>query len=134
MYKGRRPGCRGEEVLHCSCAEPRIEKFMEPCLLLLLREKPSHGYDLIRRLSDFGFAENQDPGLVYRNLRSLEERGMIVSEWDTSGAGPARRLYQLTPEGQDFLDAWAEAVRINVEVLQMFLRRYEAGFTGKGEE
>ena len=109
-----------------------MERFIEPCLLLLLLEKPSHGYDLISRLVEFGFGENQDPGMVYRNLRRLEEQGMISSRWDTAGAGPARRFYEVTGEGTDYLAAWAQTIRQHVKTLEKFLERYEALRKGEG--
>lgn len=102
-----------------------MERFIEPCLLLLLLERPAHGYDLITRLREFGFAEDQDPGMVYRNLRRLEEQGAITSEWDTSGAGPARRLYEVTDEGKDLLNAWADNMKLNIDTLQAFLKRHQ---------
>jgi len=122
----------GEEQAHrmshghgyCSCMDSRMERFIEPCLLLLLLEKPSHGYDLISRLRDFGFGDNQDPGMVYRNLRRLEEQGMIRSEWDTSGSGPARRFYEVTPEGKELVKAWAETINLNIATLKSFVERF----------
>ncbi|NPV53200.1 MAG: PadR family transcriptional regulator [Firmicutes bacterium] len=73
--------CHGRPPHKCSCSGSRIERFMAPCLLLLLLEKPAHGYDLMERLKELGFdGENQDPGMVYRNLRRLEEEGMVRSE------------------------------------------------------
>ena len=32
-----------------------MAKFMEPCLLLLLKQESSHGYELMEKLSPFGF-------------------------------------------------------------------------------
>lgn len=98
---------------------------MEPCLLLLLSERTSYGYDLISRLQEFGFGENQDPGMVYRHLRRLERRGMIESRWDTSGAGPARRVYRMTDDGSELLAVWTETIRLNIGILSGFLNRYQ---------
>lgn len=117
----------GSRAHRCDCAGSRVERFIEPCLLLLLLEKPAHGYDLMERLREFGFdAEDQDPGMVYRNLRRLEHQGMVESEWDTSGPGPAKRLYQVTAEGRDLLQAWSAIIRRNKATLEEFLERYEA--------
>ncbi len=118
--------CHGGQYHECKCSGLRIERFVEPCLLLLLKEKPAHGYDLIDRLHEFGFdGENQDPGMVYRNLRRLEEDGMLRSQWDTAGSGPARRLYEVTPEGNELLQAWAEVIKQNITNLNSFLERYK---------
>jgi poly-beta-hydroxybutyrate-responsive repressor len=117
--------CRKHSPEYCGCIGSKMERFIEPCLLLLLLEKPAHGYDLISRLQDFGFGDNPDPGVVYRNLRRLEDQGMIRSEWDTSGAGPARRFYEVTPEGRELLKAWAETINLNIVTLRSFLERLE---------
>lgn len=108
----------------------RPERFMEPCLLLLLTENVTYGYDLISRLKEFGYGDNQDPGMVYRYLRRLEKRGMIESKWDTSGTGPARRMYKVTPDGNELLAVWTETIRYNIQVLQQFLERYEKAIQG----
>lgn len=109
----------------CRCAATSIERFMQPCLLLLLRRRPAHGYELMRYLEEFGFSgEDLDPGTVYRNLRRLEEEGLVSSRWDTSGGGPARRLYRLTPEGEEMLAAWAEAIKHQKSRLELFLEKY----------
>ncbi|HHY46172.1 MAG TPA: PadR family transcriptional regulator [Firmicutes bacterium] len=119
--------CHDRPLQRCGCSGSRIERFIEPCLLLLLLEKPAHGYDLMERLKEFGFdGENQDPGVVYRNLRRLEDEGMVRSEWDTSGPGPARRLYEVTSEGKELLRAWVEVIRQNIATLKSFSERYDA--------
>lgn len=43
--------------------------------------------------------EAPDPGSLYRALRSLEDDGVVCSSWDTSNAGPAQRVYELTDLG-----------------------------------
>ncbi len=45
-----------------------------------------------------------DLGNLYRLLRSLEEEGVVASVWDESLAGPAKRVYRLTPSGEELLD------------------------------
>lgn len=124
MCSDKTPHC-GHQRRVCDCPESRMERFIEPCLMLLLLEKQSHGYELMSRLKEFGFGDEQDPGAVYRNLRRLEEQGWIRSEWDTSGVGPARRSYEVTEEGRDLLQAWAETIRGNIANLNAFLDRYE---------
>lgn len=98
---------------------------MQPCLLLLLSERSSYGYELMERLGELGWeTTSPDPGAVYRNLRRMEEEGLVESTWDTSGTGPARRLYRLNPEGEDLLSSWAVNIRQNVKLLERFLQRY----------
>ena len=82
---------------------------LRPCLLLLLAERPGHGYDLVERLKPFGF-DWGGPGPLYQTLRRLEEAGWVVSAWDASAAGPARRTYELTDEGWSVLAQFAEGL------------------------
>jgi DNA-binding PadR family transcriptional regulator len=81
-----------------------IGRNIEAFVLLELVRRPSYGRDLIRCLDDYGFRRaTTEPGVVYKVLRSLEDRGSIRSTWTTRESGPARRYYEITPEGMDLL-------------------------------
>ena len=105
--------------------QARIERFVEPTLLLLLRERPHHGYELIERLPEVAGGARVDVGNLYRLLRAVEAEGLVTSEWDAELPGPAKRTYQLTAEGRRLLDRWAEALREAQAVVQTFLDRYD---------
>jgi poly-beta-hydroxybutyrate-responsive repressor len=92
--------------------------------LLLLRESPAHGYDLLVQISDLGL-HGVDPGGLYRALRAMERDGHLESWWEQSDAGPARRTYRLTEDGVDWLHAWAGALRESHRYLSEYLGRYE---------
>ncbi|TDA69872.1 MAG: PadR family transcriptional regulator [Clostridia bacterium] len=114
----------------------RIEGFIVPCLLLLLKEQPAHGYELMEKLGNLAFLEAiPDPGVVYRHLRRLEEDGMVASQLEPGGGGPVRKVYSLTPEGESFLRAWATSIRKRKASLEGFLTAFEKYFPGeKGGE
>jgi poly-beta-hydroxybutyrate-responsive repressor len=103
----------------------RVERFVEPSILLLLRERPLHGYELIERLPELAGEGRIDVGNLYRLLRALEAEGLVSSEWSAELPGPAKRTYELTPEGRRLLDRWAEALREAQSDVQSFLDRYE---------
>ena len=103
----------------------RVERFTEPALLLLLRERPAHGYDLLERLPELTGEERVEMGNLYRLLRALEEEGLVSSEWDAGSPGPAKRRYALTDPGLRLLDHWVEALRRSQERTARFLERYE---------
>lgn len=117
------PDVPGPGDCQCSGGQPR--NFVLPCLLLLLREGPAHGYDLVERLAPFGFSS--EPPVVYRNLRRMEAERLVESAWDTSGKGPARRVYNLTERGRNHLDAWTIAITYQRDVLGTFLDRHAHG-------
>lgn len=98
-------------------------KILRACLLLLLEERPGHGYDLLTRLEPLGF-ERSNPGRVYRALRWLENAGFVQPTWETTGVGPARRVYELTPAGRHGLEVAAPRLRRQAKLLEEGLSRY----------
>jgi len=111
----------------CHCKVERVPSYAMPRLLLELAKKSSHGYELIERLSQEGGAA-LDPGNFYRMLRSLEEDGLVCSTWETQTSGPARRVYELTDQGMEFLHAWAATIHQTHQSLDRFLAEYQALF------
>jgi PadR family transcriptional regulator PadR len=103
----------------------RVERFTEPALLLLLRERPAHGYDLLERLPELTGEQRVEMGNLYRLLRALEEEELVTSEWDDDSPGPAKRRYAITEHGSHLLDQWADALRLQQERTDRFLERYE---------
>jgi len=101
-----------------------IRSFVQPRLLLLLAQKPAHGYELMERLEEVD-GPSADPGFLYHTLRQFEEEGLVHSAWDTEGPGPARRVYEITDDGQEYLHAWAINIRRTRERLERFLADYE---------
>jgi poly-beta-hydroxybutyrate-responsive repressor len=106
----------------CRCDGGQPKNFARPCLLLLLAEAPAHGYELIERLRPFGF-DLSDPASIYRTLRLLENEGQVTSEWELSTRGPARRVYSITADGHDMLQAWALTLAKQREIVDAFLGR-----------
>jgi PadR family transcriptional regulator len=104
----------------------RVERFVEPSLLLLLRERPLHGYELLDRIPELGVEGRVDIGNLYRLLRALEDEGLVRSEWSADLPGPAKRTYELTDEGRRLLDRWAEALERAQGTIGSFLDRYQA--------
>jgi poly-beta-hydroxybutyrate-responsive repressor len=101
--------------------EPR--NFVEPCLLLLLEEEPTHGYQLVEQLKQLGIVET-DSSAVYRSLRHLESQGLVRSAWYASNSEPARRIYRVTPSGVAALHDHARAIRVTRDAVNAFLVRY----------
>jgi PadR family transcriptional regulator PadR len=124
----RHHGCSDEiPEVH---GQPR--NWLQPFLLLSLEQWQSHGYELIRRLSSFGF-EAVDPGGVYRTLRHLERDGLVESDWDTT-VGPARRRYSVTDAGRVYLDGWAGTLRAYRYMLDQFFNTYPGEGPAEREE
>jgi poly-beta-hydroxybutyrate-responsive repressor len=115
-----------------NCPDGKIERFIEPCLLLLVAENPSHGYELMENLVQFSFDPRcQDPGQVYRTLRRMEKEGLVQSVWETGQAGPARRRYEITGDGTDVLHAWMQTLENRIRMVQKLLNKYKNITNGK---
>jgi DNA-binding PadR family transcriptional regulator len=72
---------------------------IELAILGLLKERPMHGYQLNRELSEqVGGLWRVSYGSLYPSLRRLERQGAITSQ---PGAGARRKtVYAITPEGE----------------------------------
>lgn len=98
--------------------------YLRPCLLLLLAEGASHGYELLDLVSALGL-DRVDPGGLYRCLRAMDEDGLVRSEWEPSMSGPARRTYALTEDGWEWLHAVAGSLAEASRALGSYRRRYQ---------
>ncbi|MEA2015838.1 MAG: helix-turn-helix transcriptional regulator [Actinomycetota bacterium] len=114
-----------ERFERCSCKSRKISRFLIPAILLLLSEKPSHGYELTEKYSKLGFTgAGSDPGAIYRTLKLLDKDGFIKPEWKTEESGPAKKIYSVTREGTELLSSWIEEIEERKKVFELFLKRY----------
>jgi DNA-binding PadR family transcriptional regulator len=90
---------------HAGGAKP--ERYIQPSILMALLDGPSYGYQLLQRLPEYGFLRDEvPPGMIYRHLRQMEEERLVESRWEAEGSGPAKRVYVMTAEGGEVLEAW----------------------------
>lgn len=118
-----------EAMEGCRCRGGQMRGFIQPRLLLQLAKKPAHGYELLDLFGQLDEETSPDPGGMYRVLRAFEEEGLVRSNWDTSGSGPARRIYELTDQGVEYLHAWVVNLQKARQNLDRFLAEYEAHFS-----
>lgn len=111
---------------NCKCRVGAKEKFIQPCILLLLMREESYGYILIEKMKEFGFYEDTpDAGVVYRNLNRLEEEGLVESKWITDEPGPAKRIYNITEAGREYLKFHVEFFEERKRLFDKFIKIYE---------
>ena len=86
----------------------------ELAILSLIAEVPRHGYEIEQIIEARGMREWTEIGFssIYYLLKKLEKEGLVESELiPTQGRGKARRVYQITAEGNAVLrDATLEAL------------------------
>ncbi len=120
----RRNCARHGSEYPCTCGMGNIYRFVEPVVLLLLKQKGhSYGYDLAAELQGHALTDAAvEKGALYRTLRQLEMNGNVKSEWETDGSGPARRVYKLTREGEQHLEEWAAVLEHLSKSMTRFVR------------
>jgi DNA-binding PadR family transcriptional regulator len=86
-------------------------------VLRLLSEQPSYGYQLIKTMEQrLAGGYTPSPGVIYPTLTMLEEEGLA----SVSSEG-SKKVYSVTPEGMQYLQAHKERVK------ELFERLEEAG-------
>ncbi len=90
--------------------------------LVALNEEPNHGYALHDQIEKKGF-NGITSGGMYRVLRTLDDDGLIKSTWDTPEKGPARRIYDVTPAGRDYMVSERKALHEHILQLKRFLEQ-----------
>lgn len=78
-------------------------------VLAMLAKEPSHGYELRARLRDAlgPLGDAMNAGQVYVTLTRLEKAGFLTVESDDRSD---RKVYALTPEGQQRVAEWIAEV------------------------
>lgn len=75
-------------------------------ILDLLKDKPAHGYELIRALEErFRGLYSPSPGSIYPTLQLLEDLGYVAA---TQQDG--KKVYEITDEGRTFLEEHRQSV------------------------
>lgn len=86
---------------------------MQDVVLAMLAKEPAHGYELRSRMrAALGpLGEAMNAGQIYVTLSRLAKAGLVDSERaDGLPDRPDRRVYALTPAGQERVTAWLSEV------------------------
>src|SRR5437867_10921661 len=79
---------------------------MKYVILKLLRDKPRHGYEVMKELEEqLHGCYSPSPGTVYPTLQWLEDEGLVIGK-DVAG----KKVYEITDEGRRFLDEHRDLV------------------------
>ena len=81
---------------------------LEFCILLMIRQKPSYGYEIISTLEHYPILAAKE-NTIYPLLRRLLKEGHISSTWKESAEGlPPCKYYALTGQGREYLTAMSK--------------------------
>jgi DNA-binding PadR family transcriptional regulator len=77
---------------------------LKPFILSILADGESYGYAIIQRVKALTSGQIAwTTSTLYPVLHSLENKGLLESQWRSSEEGPRRKYYRLTPKGEKAL-------------------------------
>ncbi|MEM2126326.1 MAG: PadR family transcriptional regulator [Candidatus Methanosuratincola sp.] len=100
-------------------------------ILSLLREREMHGGSIHQALKE-RFGVEPAKAIVYTMLRRMEEAGLVVSAWDTTESGPAKRVYRITQEGLDYFEEATGKLRNTAKIIRILLGEEEGSDAQSG--
>jgi len=125
-----------DRLEECPCVGATLDKLLQPAILTVLARAELHGYRIAEQVAQMPLFHGQKPDVsgVYRILRSMEARGLVEANWDVSERGPARRLYTLTPDGQECLSRWTVTLASYQEAIGRLLVMAKGASREAGEQ
>lgn len=90
---------------------------LEHIVLGLISIEPQSGYSIISTLEVNTTRWSASPGSIYPILKRLEKQELIVGELEMVYETRPRKMYTLTPEGEEALDTWLRGTLTWGEVL-----------------
>lgn len=79
-----------------------LKGILEGCVLEIINQEETYGYEITRRLNQLGFTEVVE-GTVYTILVRLEKSGLVKIQKKLSKMGPPRKFYSLNESGREKL-------------------------------
>ena len=99
---------------------PQLKKgVLELCVLHILLDDDSYGYDIIDQLS-----ANTDisEGTIYPMLRRFQKEERVKTYLRESSSGPPRKYYSITEEGRKYYEEsvreWRELIAAVEEIMK----------------
>lgn len=103
---------------------------MKYVILRLLKEKPRHGYEIIKALEEkLGGWYTPSAGTVYPTLQLLEDQGLVrIVEAE------GKKVYHVTPEGERFLEEHRDTLDDILDRVRDAVRSVAGGTMGELNE
>jgi len=119
----------------CPCTGGTLDKLIQPAILAVLAKGPLHGYKLAERIGRMPLFRGQKPDLsgIYRALKAMESQDFVVSSWDLSENGPAKKSYRLTEAGEQCLSHWIETLEQYRQGITVLLKTARTAVAGRAD-
>lgn len=107
----------------CPCSGNNLDKLIQPLILINLAHEDLYGYKIVQLIAESPMFNGSKPDGtgVYRSLKAMEQRGLVVSSWSLADAGPAKRIYRITSDGVECFSHWITTLAEYRQTLGMIL-------------
>ncbi|MDO7786297.1 helix-turn-helix transcriptional regulator [Desulforamulus aquiferis] len=107
----------------CPCSGNNLDRLVQPLILINLAKEALYGYKLVQRIAESPMFKGHKPDGtgVYRSLKAMEQRGLVVSNWSLDDTGPAKRIYHITNTGVDCLSHWISTLEEYQQSIEMLV-------------
>ncbi len=117
------------------CGKYPEKRWVQFLILRVLYEKPSYGYKIVESIENLSEGRHKIKlGSVYTLLRRMEERGLLVSQWEEGEKRPDKRIYRVTKKGEKLLKGWLEAIIERRKMMNKMVDFYKTHFGGESNE
>ena len=86
-----------------------LKGILEGCLLAVISEEEVYGYEMTKKLEQYGFNMVSE-GSIYPLLIRMKKEGLVDTVTTASDSGPKRKYYSLTELGREelrnFIGQW----------------------------
>ena len=101
-----------------------LKGLLEGCVLAVIAEGETYGYEILDRLTKAGFDEVGE-GTLYPIITRLDKGGLISCRKAKSPLGPVRKYYSMTEQGRKELEDFIERYKKISQCASLLL--YERG-------
>ncbi len=101
--------------------EVPLKGILSIVIIHFIQAKPMHGGEIYQKIKDT-YEITPPRGIMYAILRRMESDGLILSTWDIQESGPARRIYQITDEGIEYIKVAIERVKKTSRIINILLQ------------
>lgn len=97
---------------NCPCLGKSLPRLLRPGIMTILAKKKSYGYEIAQTLSGLLMFEYRTPDTagIYRALKEMQDEGLVISQWQSTETGPAKKLFEITSDGMKCLNNWKETL------------------------
>lgn len=88
-----------------------LKGMLEGCILKIIQQRETYAYEISTQLEQYGFGKISE-GTIYPVILRMQKNEFVTSVTRESSAGPKRKYYYLTEQGekelQEFTENWKE--------------------------